>query len=139
MGPATTVGLAWLLFGGTHVGLSTRAVRARLVARLGEAGFTAVYFLVATVTFTVLVGTYGALRDAGAAGLGAGPLRPALRPALSNVRTASFCCSVSPIALITSGSENAPGPDAWRAICFSLSDCCGNSRADNSDCVRAPL
>ena len=42
MGPATTVGLAWLLFGGTHVGLSTRAVRARLVARLGEAGFTAV-------------------------------------------------------------------------------------------------
>src|SRR5678815_4804566 len=55
MGPAMTVGLAWLLFGGTHVGLSTRAVRARLVARLGEAGFTAVYFLVATVTFTVLV------------------------------------------------------------------------------------
>src|SRR6185436_377692 len=32
MGPATTVGLAWLLFGGTHVGLSTRPVRTRLVA-----------------------------------------------------------------------------------------------------------
>jgi len=96
MGPATTVGLAWLLFGGTHVGLSTRAVRARLVARLGEAGFTAVYFLVATVTFTVLVGTYGALRDAGAAGLGpAAVLQPALRPALIGVVAAGIVLAVA--------------------------------------------
>ena len=41
MGPATTVGLAWLLFGGTHVGLATRTLRARLVARLGTNGFHA--------------------------------------------------------------------------------------------------
>jgi uncharacterized membrane protein len=79
MGPATTVGSAWLLFGGTHVALSTRPVRSRLVARLGEAGFTALYFFVATVTFTVLVGTYGALRDAGADGVATGlTLRAAL-------------------------------------------------------------
>jgi uncharacterized membrane protein len=92
MGPATTVGLAWLLFGGTHVGLSTRPVRTRLVARLGEAGFTALYFFVATVTFTILVGTYGALRDAGAGGFAAGPT---LRAALAAVVVAGIVLVVA--------------------------------------------
>jgi len=92
MGPATMVLLAWILFGGTHVGLSTRAIRGRLVARLGEAGFIALYFLVATVTFTVLVGTYGALRDAGTAGLGAGP---SLRPVLGALVAAGVVLAVA--------------------------------------------
>ncbi len=71
MTPALTVGLLWLVFGGTHVGLATRAVRGRLVARLGEIGFTALYSVVAVASFVALVGTYAVLRDDGAAGVAA--------------------------------------------------------------------
>jgi len=72
MTPSTTVGLCWLLFGGTHVGLATRTLRARLVARLGANGFIALYSAVAAATFAVLVGAYAALRDDGAPGIGLG-------------------------------------------------------------------
>ena len=47
--------LLWLLFGGTHVGLTMRPVRPWLVSRLGEAGFIAVDSVIAIVTFAVLV------------------------------------------------------------------------------------
>ena len=47
--------LLWLLFGGTHVGLTIGPVRERLVRRLGETGFIAVYSLIAIVTFAALV------------------------------------------------------------------------------------
>ena len=72
MTPSTTVGLCWLLFGGTHVGLATRTLRARLVARLGTNGFLALYSAVAAATFAVLVGAYAALRDDAAPGIGLG-------------------------------------------------------------------
>jgi uncharacterized membrane protein len=72
MTPSTTVGLCWLLFGGTHVGLATRTLRARLVARLGTNGFLALYSAVAAATFAVLVGAYAALRNDGAPGIGLG-------------------------------------------------------------------
>jgi uncharacterized membrane protein len=75
--PSSTVGLLWLVFAGTHIGLATPRLRARLVARLGATGFTVLYFLVASVAFTALVGTYAVMRDDGAPGLGAGA---ALRP-----------------------------------------------------------
>jgi uncharacterized membrane protein len=71
MTPASTVGLLWLVFGGTHVGLATRAVRTRLVAGLGENGFIALYSVIATGSFVALVGTYAVLRDAGAPGVAA--------------------------------------------------------------------
>src|SRR5690349_21404728 len=78
MTPASTVGLLWLAFGGTHVGLAIRAVRTRVVARLGETGFTVVYSAVAAATFAALVGGYARLRDAGAPGIAAtGSLRAA--------------------------------------------------------------
>jgi len=47
--------LLWLLFGGTHVGLTMRPVRERLVRRLGEDGFVFVYSAIAIITFAVLV------------------------------------------------------------------------------------
>jgi uncharacterized membrane protein len=72
MTPSTTVGLCWLLFGGTHVGLATRTLRARLVARLGTNGFIALYSAVAAATFAVLIGAYAALRNDGAPGIGLG-------------------------------------------------------------------
>jgi hypothetical protein len=59
----------WLLFGGTHIGLATRPVRSRLVARFGEAGFTAIFYLVAALSFAWLISYYAAHRFDGAAGL----------------------------------------------------------------------
>ena len=48
-------GLLWLVFGGTHVGLTMRPVRARLVRGLGEAGFIFLYSATAIATFAALV------------------------------------------------------------------------------------
>lgn len=47
--------LLWLAFGGTHVGLSLKPIRKRLVVALGEAGYIFLYSGVAIVTFAVLV------------------------------------------------------------------------------------
>jgi uncharacterized membrane protein len=47
--------LLWLLFGGTHVGLTMRPVRERLVRSLGEAGFIVGYSVIAMLTFAALV------------------------------------------------------------------------------------
>lgn len=69
------------LFSATHIGLATRAIRAGLVARLGERGFTVLFFLVAAATFGAAVHGYTRLRGTGPAGLGLGEV-PLLGPAL---------------------------------------------------------
>jgi uncharacterized membrane protein len=60
----------WLVFGGTHIVLASEPTRGRLVARLGEIGFTAVFYLVAALAFTGLVAYYAMHRGAGPSGLG---------------------------------------------------------------------
>ena len=70
MEPSITIAGYWLLFAGTHIGLATAPIRGRLVQRLGEVGFAAVFSLVATVTFALLVRAYAALHFEGALGLG---------------------------------------------------------------------
>jgi uncharacterized membrane protein len=72
MVPALGVALWALVFVGTHVGLATHAMRARLVARLGEGGFFGLYSMVASVTFGMLVAYYAAHRFDGAPGLALG-------------------------------------------------------------------
>jgi len=62
MEPALTVAVLWLLFAGTHIGLATRRVRAALVARLGEAGFTALFSTIASASFAAAVAYYAAHR-----------------------------------------------------------------------------
>jgi uncharacterized membrane protein len=47
--------LLWILFGGTHIGLTMSPVRQRLARRLGDLGFIVVYSAVAIVTFAALV------------------------------------------------------------------------------------
>jgi uncharacterized membrane protein len=47
--------LFWILFAGTHVGLTMRPIRQPLTARLGETGFIFVYSVTAIVTFAALV------------------------------------------------------------------------------------
>jgi uncharacterized membrane protein len=72
MEPAIVVTLLWMVFGGTHIALATGRVRAALVARLGEGGFTAFFSVVASVSFAVLIGYYASHRLEGAAGLALG-------------------------------------------------------------------
>lgn len=100
MEPALIVAGLWLLFGGTHVGLATGPIRSRLVACLGEGGFTAVFSLVASVSFAVLVAYYAAHRLEGASGLALANI-PALRWAL-------MAAIVAGIMLITAGSVTYP-------------------------------
>src|SRR5207244_3161931 len=69
MEPALTAALLWLVFGATHVGLATRRVRAALVARLGEHGFTALFSVVASAAFAVAIAYFAAHRNEGATGL----------------------------------------------------------------------
>ena len=95
MTPALGVALLALVFVGTHVGLATHGVRARLVARLGEGGFFGLYAAVATLTFWMLVAYYAAHRFEGAPGLGLGA-DPAVRAVLIGVIVAG-------VALATAG------------------------------------
>src|SRR5437016_4423510 len=98
----------WLVFGGLHVGLATRRVRAALVARLGEVGFTAFFSVVATAFFTLLVRYYAGHRLEGSAGLALGHVT-ALRWALMAVIVFGVVLAmaslvtyhVSPMALFT--------------------------------------
>src|SRR5262245_50337917 len=81
MTPALEVALLWLLFAGTHLGLATRRIRTAIVGRLGEIGFAALFSLVATVGFTVLVRSFAAHRYEGAAGPALGSV-PVVREVL---------------------------------------------------------
>lgn len=47
--------LLWLLFGGTHLGLTTPPFRKRMTQVLGEVGFVVLYSVIAIVTFAALV------------------------------------------------------------------------------------
>jgi uncharacterized membrane protein len=72
MEPALGVALLSLVFAGLHVGLTTRRVRATLVARLGERGFLALFSALAALGWTALVHYYAVHRFEGAAGLALG-------------------------------------------------------------------
>jgi uncharacterized membrane protein len=66
MTPTAGIALLWLLFAATHMGLSSRSLRPRLVAALGERGFLGAYSLVAIAIFTALLWLYVANRHQGA-------------------------------------------------------------------------
>jgi uncharacterized membrane protein len=95
MEPALIVGLLWLGFGISHIGLATTAIRARLVARFGEAGFTAAFSIVAAAWFTAVVRYYATHRWEGAAG-------PALA-AVAVVRWPMMAVIGAGIALMVAG------------------------------------
>ena len=111
MEPILTVGIVWMLFGLTHVGLATSGIRGRLVSSLGEPGFTYLFSAIASVLFTVLVTTYAGARFEGAPGLALGRfalLRPALIAAIVfgvTLMTASFATyDRSPYTILGKGS-----------------------------------
>lgn len=55
----------WILFGGSHVVMSSTQWRPKLVARFGERGFLVVYSLVALITFSFLAHSYAYHKHAG--------------------------------------------------------------------------
>ncbi len=65
MGPTAAIVGLWLLFAASHMALSSRGLRPRLVARLGEPAFLALYSLVALAIFVPLVWVYLESRHAG--------------------------------------------------------------------------
>jgi uncharacterized membrane protein len=65
MGAAFVILFWWLLFAGTHLVLSSSAVRPHLIARLGERPFLGVYSLVAFATFIPLASSYARHKHAG--------------------------------------------------------------------------
>jgi len=101
MDPPLTAALLWLVFGATHVGLATRRVRAALVARLGEHGFTALFSVVASAAFAVAIAYFAAHRNEGATGLALADVA-ALRGAL-------MALSVTGIVLVSAGSATYVG------------------------------
>jgi uncharacterized membrane protein len=103
------VGL-WLLFGGTHMGLTTPRLRRALVARLGEGGFTALFSALAAVSFTLLVTYYVGHRFEGPPGPGLARFAPTRGLAVLAIG-AGFVCAAgglagyarSPMALFSAG------------------------------------
>ncbi|MBU2511420.1 NnrU family protein [bacterium] len=54
--------LGWILFAGTHIGLSAEPFRGSLVSKLGDKGFQGVYSLVALASFAFLIISYSMAR-----------------------------------------------------------------------------
>jgi uncharacterized membrane protein len=55
---AWTVLLGWVLFAGTHIGLSTNSIRSGLTGKMGEKGFQGLFSLIALITFGLLMATF---------------------------------------------------------------------------------
>ncbi len=58
MNPTSLIVLLWLVFGASHMLLSSLKIRPRLVGVFGEKGFMGVYSLIALATFVPLVSVY---------------------------------------------------------------------------------
>ena len=72
MGGLLIVSVLVALFTGSHVWLATPERRARLVERLGEGGFFALFSLVAAVLWTLLINRFAVHRFDGPSGLALG-------------------------------------------------------------------
>jgi uncharacterized membrane protein len=72
MDPVLRVALAFALFAATHLALGAPRVRTALVARLGQAGFTLLFSLVAWLTFGFAISTYATNAAEGPAGVALG-------------------------------------------------------------------
>ena len=74
----TLLVFAWLLFAGTHIGMSTGRLRTSLVKKLGEKGFMGLYSLIALGTFGLLIELYRSTRPIGPPVLVSGMRHPAV-------------------------------------------------------------
>jgi uncharacterized membrane protein len=65
MSPTLSIVLLWVAFTATHLGLASVRVEPKLRAKLGDAGFLALYSVVALAIFVPLVSIYFGNRHAG--------------------------------------------------------------------------
>ncbi len=93
MGSAAAIAGLWVLFAATHMGLSSRRLRPRLVSALGEPVFAGLYSLLALAIFVPLVWLYFVHRHEGPL-LYAFSIGPLLRWLLYVVMGAGFVLMV---------------------------------------------
>lgn len=65
MSPEVALVFGWLVFGGSHMALSSVTLRPKIVGALGTGGFLGLYSLVALATFIPLVSVYIGNRHGG--------------------------------------------------------------------------
>jgi uncharacterized membrane protein len=102
-----------LLFAGSHVGLATRPIRSRLVARFGEWGFRSIFFAVAATTFALLITYYADHRADGGAGPGLGA-SPAWRVVLVSMVVVGVTLIVAAFARYSGSPYDVDRPNAAR-------------------------
>lgn len=57
------VAVGWILFAGTHIGLSSEPIRSKLIGFKGEKPFQAIYSLIALATFAFLIAAFVMVQD----------------------------------------------------------------------------
>ena len=110
MSPTAVIVALWIAFAATHVGLSSLAVRERLVNGLGAAGFQGLYSLIALAIFVPLVWTYFDHKHAGPL-LWSIPVGTALRWAIYAAMAVAFVLMVSGLVRPSLASMVPGSPD----------------------------
>jgi uncharacterized membrane protein len=113
MEPQYAAALIALLFAGSHVGLATRPIRSRLVARFGEWGFRSIFYAVAATSFTALITYYAGHRADGGAGPGVS-LPPAARGLLAGAVVAGVTLMIASFATYAGSPYDVDRPHATR-------------------------
>jgi uncharacterized membrane protein len=111
VGAALTIAALWIVFGLTHVVLSSSTLRPRLVERLGAQGFQGVYSLAVIASFVPLVWVFATHKHAGPllwTTIGPPDVARALNFALNAIAFALLVCSLVPSSAAPS-SLAAPG------------------------------
>ena len=114
MSPTLSIVLLWIAFTATHLGLASVRVEPKLRARLGDAGFTILYSVVALALFVPLVTIYFGNRHAGP-WLWVVPVGPVLRVLLYLGMTLGLILAVgsllrpSPASLIPNAPSEVRG------------------------------
>lgn len=70
--------LGWILFAGTHIGLSTKSIRSGLTTKIGDKGFQGLYSLIALITFGLLIAAFYFTESSGESILAIGKNQPVI-------------------------------------------------------------
>jgi uncharacterized membrane protein len=111
VGAALTIAALWIVFGLTHVALSSTTLRPRLVERLGAQGFQGVYSIAVIASFVPLVWVFATHKHAGPllwTTIGPPDVARALNYVLNALAFALLVCSLVPSSAAPS-SLAAPG------------------------------
>lgn len=116
MGASLGIAALWVVFGATHVVLSSPSLRPRLLARLGAQGFQGVYSAAVLASFVPLVWMFATHRHAGPVlwtTIGPPDVARAVNYALNTLAMVLLVCSLvpssaAPSSLVAPGASVAP-------------------------------